>query len=227
MPTSASVKLQPVRAAVSLCALAAIAGATVLAVGPSGAAMPPKPRIDQSPIPFPVKRKAEMRRYARRHYGINRYTLDDPRVIVEHFTGSNSYSSAWHTFAADVPDVELHELPGVCAHFLVDRSGVIHQLVPVGLMCRHTVGLNWTAVGIEHVGTSDRGVMSNRRQLGASLRLTRWLRSRLGISTRNVIGHSESLRSPYHHERVRALQHQTHSDFSHATMKRYRQRLAK
>ena len=30
---------------------------------------------------------------------------------------------------------------------------------------------------------------------------------------RNVIGHNESLRSPYHRERVKRLQHQTHADF--------------
>jgi protein MpaA len=87
------------------------------------------------------------------------------------------------------------------------------------------VGLNWTAIGIEHVGTSDQQVMSDRRQLGASLRLTRWLQSRYRIQTRNVIGHNESLQSPYHRERVRALQHQTHGDFRHATMQRYRQLL--
>ena len=32
-------------------------------------------------------------------------------------------------FAADVPDAELHELPGTCAHFVVDRDGTIYQLV--------------------------------------------------------------------------------------------------
>jgi len=52
-------------------------------------------------------------------------------------------------------------------------------------------------------------VMSNRRQLAASLRLTRWLQGRFAIRTKNVIGHSESLRSPYHRERVKSLQHQT------------------
>jgi protein MpaA len=156
---------------------------------------------------------------------LRRYTLDHPRVIVEHFTGSNSYRSAYQTFARDVPDVELHELPGVCAHFVIDRRGTIHQLVSTHLMCRHTVGLNWTAIGIEHVGTSDASVMSNRRQLGSSLRLTRWLQGRFAIETRNVIGHSESLRSPYHRELVPALQHQTHADFSGATMRRYRRKL--
>jgi hypothetical protein len=185
------------------------------------------PSIVQSRIPFPEKRKLETRSYAVRHYGLHTYRLRDPKVIVEHFTGSNSYRSAYTTFARDVPDVELHELPGLCAHFIVDRSGVVHQLVSLRIICRHTVGLNWTAIGIEHVGTSDGEILANGRQLRASLRWTRWLQAKFGIETRNVIGHSESLQSPYHHERVRALRHQTHSDFSHAAMKRYRRRLAR
>jgi N-acetylmuramoyl-L-alanine amidase len=211
----------------TLAALLSVA-ALALAAAPAPSISPaPKPRVVQSRIPFPAKRKAEMRRYAIRHYGIRRYTLDDPKVIVEHFTGSDSYRAAYQTFARDVPDIELHELPGVCAHFVIDRRGTIHQLVSLRLMCRHTVGLNWTAIGIEHVGTSDAEVTSNHRQLEASLRLTRWLQGRFGIETRNVIGHSESLRSPYHREHVRSLARQTHADFSHATMKRYRRRLAR
>jgi N-acetylmuramoyl-L-alanine amidase len=202
-----------------------IAGAFSTGGGGRAAPAAAQPRIVESPIPFGAKRKADMRSYARRHYGIDRFTLVDPKVIVQHYTANNSYSATYNTFAPNVPDPELHELPGVCAHYVIDRRGVIHQLVPLRIMCRHTVGLNWTAIGIEHVGTSDAAVMSNRRQLGASLRLTRWLQAQFGIATRNVIGHSESLRSPYHHERVRRLKRQTHSDFSHATMNRYRRRL--
>jgi beta-N-acetylhexosaminidase len=44
---------------------------------------------------------------------------------------------------------------------------------------------------------------------------------------RDVIGHAESLSSPYHHERVRRLRRQTHADMSHAAMRRYRRRLAR
>jgi N-acetylmuramoyl-L-alanine amidase len=215
-----------VKAAVALLAAIAITAGGCVAAGRSAAGHA-KPQITQSRIPFPPKRKTEMRRYARRHYGLDRYTLEHPHVIVEHFTGTDSYSATYQTFAADVPDVELHELPGVCAHFVIDRDGAIHQLVSTRIMCRHTVGLNWTAIGIEHVGTSDGQVMSNRRQLAASLRLTRWLQSRFGVKTQNVIGHNESLQSPYHHELVRALQHQTHGDFKHATMQRYRRLLGK
>jgi beta-N-acetylhexosaminidase len=93
-------------------------------------------------------------------------------------------------------------------------------------MCRHTVGLNWTAIGIEHVGTAEAGVFGNVRMLRASLRLTRWLQGRYGIATRNVIGHNESLSSPYHHERVARLSTQTHADFPRRWMVRYRRQLA-
>ena len=166
-----------------------------------------------------------MAAYARRHYGIDSFRLNDPHVIVEHYTAGNSFSSAYNTFASDTPDVELHELPGVCAHFVIDTDGTIYQLVSLKIMCRHTVGLNYTAVGIEHVGTSDGAVMDRPRVLKASLRLTRWLRCTYGIKVRDVIGHSESLSSPYHMERVRRLRTQTHGDMRRASMRVYRQKL--
>jgi beta-N-acetylhexosaminidase len=40
-----------------------------------------------------------------------------------------------------------------------------------------------------------------------------------------VIGHAESLSSPYHHERVAAMRNRTHGDFQPATMRRYRAKL--
>jgi beta-N-acetylhexosaminidase len=189
------------------------------------AALAKRPPIVQSPIPFGAKRKAEMASYARRHYGLDTYRLIDPHVIVIHYTETPDFQSTWNTFAPDVPDSELHELPNTCAHFVVDADGTIHQLVPVGIMCRHTVGLNWTAIGVEHVGFSDGEVLGRARQMRASLRLVRWLRCRFQIPLADVIGHNESLSSAYHHERVAALRGQTHSDFSRADMNVYRSRL--
>ena len=183
------------------------------------------PRIRRTPISFGERRRQEMRAYARRHYGIDDFRLVRPRVIVQHYTASNSFRSAYETFARDVPDVELGELPGVCAHYLIDRNGAVHELVSTAIMCRHTVGLNYTAIGIEHVGTSDGQVLSNRRQLRSSLRLTRMLQGRFRIRTRDVIGHAESLSSPYHRERVARLRGQTHGDFRRASMNRYRRSL--
>jgi N-acetyl-anhydromuramyl-L-alanine amidase AmpD len=196
-----------------------------LAAPAAASASAKRPHVAWNPIPFPAKRKREMRAYAVRHYGIHSYRLTKPRVIVEHLTVSDSWQSAYSTFAPDEPDAELHELPGVCSHFVIDQSGVIHQLVPLGLMCRHTVGLNWTAIGIEHVGRTDAQVLANNREMSSSLRLTRWLQRRYDISSKNVIGHNESLSSPYHRERVARLRSQTHGDWRHASMVRYRKRL--
>jgi beta-N-acetylhexosaminidase len=189
-------------------------------------ALPVKPPIVSKPIPFGAARRAETASYAMRHYGLATWRLVHPHVIVEHYTASDSFSSAWNTFASDAPDPELHELPGTCAHFVIDRDGTIYQLVPLTTICRHTVGLNWTAIGIEHVGTSDAEILQNPRQLQASLQLTLWLMSRFGISLPNVIGHSESLTSPYHHELYAPWRCQTHGDWTHADMTTYRARLA-
>ena len=183
-----------------------------------------RPRIVWKRIPFGATRKAQTRAYAKRHYGTATDRLR-PHVIVEHFTASSTFSSAWNTFASDAPDIELHERPGLCSHFIVDTDGTIYQLVSLKLICRHTVGLNDRAIGIEHVGNSDAEILGRPRQLAASLRLTRWLQSRYGIKTRDVIGHAESLSSPYHHERVARLRTQTHGDWTHADMQRYRAKL--
>jgi beta-N-acetylhexosaminidase len=205
--------------------LLAIAAALVLAPNP-GSGAPPKPKIVWKPIPFSAARKAEMAAYSLRHYGSSSWRLRHPHVIVEHFTANDSFSATWNTFAADVPDPELHQLPGTCAHFVVDTDGTIYQLVPLGARCRHTVGLNWTAIGIEHVGTSDASILGNPRQLNASLALTLWLMSRFHISLGDVIGHSESLTSPYHRELYAPWRCQTHADWTQADMDRYRALLA-
>jgi murein peptide amidase A len=170
------------------------------------------PRELSKPIPFGDERKADMADYAQRHYGIHDFRLKDPHVIVEHYTATSSFAPVFDYFSRNEPDPELHEL-------------TIYRLVPTSIMCRHTVGLNWTAIGIEHVGQSDSDVMGNPRQLASSLRLTRALQGRYRIGTRNVIGHNENRASPYHRERVARLRTQTHADFPRAVMDVYRRRL--
>jgi N-acetylmuramoyl-L-alanine amidase len=183
------------------------------------------PEIVKRPIPFGPKRKRQMAAYSARHYGERTWRLRHPRVIVEHWAETGSAVAVYNTFAPDVRDPELHELPNVCSHFVISGSGRIYQLVSTRIRCRHTVGLNWTAIGIEHTGFSDDEVLGNRRQMHASLRLTQYLRCRFHIKLRNVIGHAESLSSPYHRERVASLRRQTHGDWRHASMRTYRKRL--
>ncbi len=182
-----------------------------------------RPPTVWDPLPFPPHRKLEMARYSQRHYGIRAWRLIDPRVIVEHFTGSNNINSTINYFSSDQP--HLGELPNVCTQFVIDTDGTVHQLVNLMTRCRHTIGLNYTAIGIEHVGTSDLQILQRPRQLHASLQLTAWLMDRYGISIGNVIGHNESLTSPYYRERAASYRCRTHGDWSHAHMVIYRRKL--
>jgi N-acetylmuramoyl-L-alanine amidase-like protein len=224
MKAAAKAMLAAAAALLAICLVASPAG-------PAGASAPraqarvARPAIKLWPIPFGPKRKREMAAYSLRHYGRGTWRLRHPHVIVEHMAQTSTAAAVHATFAPDVPDVELHELPNVCSHFVVSSSGTIFRLVNLRTRCRHTVGLNWTAIGIEHVGYGDSDVLGNRRALRASLRLTQYLRCRFHIRVHDVIGHAESLSSPYHHELVPNLRQQTHGDWKHSSMRVYRSKL--
>jgi N-acetylmuramoyl-L-alanine amidase len=198
-------------------------GATRLAVVSAVDPASLRPPIVWKAIPFGAKRKRQMAAYSKRHYGVWIWRLTDPHVIVEHFTDGPSFSSAWWTFADNTPD--LGELPGVCSHFIVDTDGTTYQLVNLGIRCRHAVGMNWTSIGIEMVATSDRQILQDEPQLRAALRLTVWLMAKFGIQVRNVIGHAETLMSPYHHELYPTWRCLTHSDWQHPDMVIFRRKL--
>jgi beta-N-acetylhexosaminidase len=198
------------------------------AVVPASAGEPPEPRdvrpeIVWRKIPFGAARKRQTAAYSDRHYGERTWRLDAPEVIVQHFTTGTSADAAWNHFAAN--GVHLRERPGVCAHFLIDTDGTVYQLVNLGIRCRHAIGMNWTAIGIEHVGTSARSILENRRMMRASLRLTAWLMLRYGVDVGNVIGHAEILESPFHREVYESWRCSTHADWNHRQMRVYRSRL--
>jgi N-acetylmuramoyl-L-alanine amidase len=203
-----------------------IAVGTVLAGSGTASATSPsdlKPRIVTKRIPFGTRRERQTAAYSKRHYGRRAWRLIDPMVIVEHYTDGTSMRSAWNYFAAN--ERHMGELPGVCAHFIVDTDGTIYQLVSLRKRCRHAIGMNWTAIGIEMVGTSDAQILRRRPQIRAALRLTLWLMAKDSISVGNVIGHAETLESPYHRERYASWRCLTHSDWQRADMDRFRRRL--
>jgi hypothetical protein len=184
-----------------------------------------RPPIVQRPIPYGPKRRADMAAYSLRHYGRREWRLT-PRAIVTHWTGSDSFRSAYESFVPNRPDPELHQLPGVCAHFVIARDGTIFQHVDTGIRCRHAFGMNHVAIGIEHVGRSDAEVMGNPRQLAASMKLVRWLACRYGIAVRDVVGHAETLGSRWYTEiHPKPGSRWTHGDMGRRAMTRYRDAL--
>jgi N-acetylmuramoyl-L-alanine amidase len=210
-------------------AIVAVVGAgTSASAGPRAASSAvAKPPIHKMLIPYPKKRKREMAAYSKRHYGQYKWRLNNPKVIVIHFAEAGSIGTIFNTFKPDVPDVEFHELPNVCSHYAVSATGGVYKFVPPTIRCRHTVGLNWTAIGVEHVGFSDQDILNRPAQLNGSLHFVQWLRCRFGISLSNVIGHNESLSSPYYKELDPRFKGQTHGDWNHADMQVYRGDLAK
>jgi beta-N-acetylhexosaminidase len=206
--------------------IVALLVAVVVAAPSAAGAISPgelRPPIVAKRIPFGTRRERQTAAYSRRHYGKRTWRLTDPHVIVEHYTDGTSFDSAWNYFATN--ERHMGEMPGVCAHFVVDTDGTIYQLVNLAKRCRHAIGMNWTAIGIEMVGTSDRQILHRHPQIRAALRLTLWLMARTGINVGNVIGHAETLESPYHHELYPSWRCQTHADWQRPDMNRFRHRL--
>jgi N-acetyl-anhydromuramyl-L-alanine amidase AmpD len=85
--------------------------------------------------------------------------------------------------------------------------------------------MNYTSIGIEHVGTSDQMVLGDAAQMHSSLRLTLWLMAKFHINIGNVVGHNETLYSPYRLELYPSWQCLVHADFPHWAMRKYRTRL--
>ncbi len=189
-----------------------------------------RPRIVEDHIPYGLERKRQMARYSRRHYGARRWRLRHPRAIVLHFTGGSRYSSAWNHFASNAP--ARGELPGVCAHYMITKTGRINEVVAPRIRCRHAIGLNHRAIGIEMVQETGRGshwasrqILRRRKQVRAALRLVAWLRSRHSIKMRHVIGHAMANNSPF----FKDLQgwRNDHTDWPWREVKIFRRRLAR
>jgi N-acetyl-anhydromuramyl-L-alanine amidase AmpD len=187
----------------------------------------PQPAIVQSPIPYGPGRRRQMEAYSKRHYGAASAKLR-PRVIVLHFTANNSYSATWNTFASNAAN--RGEKPGTCAHFVIEKSGTIHQLVPLGVRCRHVIGLNHVAIGIEMVQETGgdaraaaRKILNRPKQVRAALRLVRWLQGRYQIRNADVIGHAMA----NGHRRFKDLEgwKNDHADWQTPEVRAFRKRL--
>lgn len=179
-------------------------------------------------IAFGKERKRQTAGYSKRHYGKRTWRLRKRRAVVLHWTAGSSWQGARQTFAANEPN--LGERPGVCAHYIIEKSGEIHLIVSERIRCRHTIGLNWTAIGIEFVqeakgssAATDRAILRRRKQMRTALRLVAYLRDRYEIRTRDVIGHATANDSRLFKERQGWRN--DHSDWGGAAVREFREQL--
>lgn len=224
---------------ISSAAFAALASCALMAVSTAGGWSPsevpdaarsvPEPAIEFDPIPYDHARKRQMAAYSKRHYGEREWRLTNPKVIVLHYTATSTYAPVHNTFAANSPS--LGESPGVCAQFVVDKDGAVYQQTRLYVRCRHTIGLNHVAIGVEMVQEAvssrhgaDQAILGRRKQARAAIQLVAWLKQRYGISMKNVIGHAMANDSP-HFKDLRGWRND-HVDWRAADVREFRGRVA-
>jgi hypothetical protein len=160
----------------------------------AGDSMPDDLVIIQKPIIFDEKRKALTLQYMQQRYGmVQDEPVIEPKMVVVHWTVIPTFEQ---TFAAFNPP----ELPAardgiraggnlnVSSQFVIDRDGTVYQLMPETTMARHTIGLNYTAIGIENIADGNSLPMTEA-QLAANTKLITYLAGKYPIE--HVLGHSE------------------------------------
>ncbi len=161
--------------------------ATVLLVAscaPNGSdSIPPgsELRIQDRPIDFPDERVEGTRSYIAEHYGLDVEDISIiPKIIVLHWTAIGEFEATFDVFdklslETSRPSLAKAGNVNVSSHFLVDRDGTIVRLMPETWMARHTIGLNYSAIGVENVGGVDGQEDLTPAQLEANIFLVEYL----------------------------------------------------
>jgi N-acetyl-anhydromuramyl-L-alanine amidase AmpD len=151
------------------------------------------PRIVDRPIPFDGERVALTVAYLREHYGIDeeKPTIV-PTAIVLHWTAGPTLDNALATFRGTLlkgrPEIARGSPLNVSSQFVVDRDGTIYRLMPETTMARHTIGMNWDAIGVENVGGGPKWPLT-AAQVDSDAALVRWLAGEFPITM--LLGHYE------------------------------------
>lgn len=156
-------------------------------------------KIEDTPIQFNKKRIALTQEYQLIHYGIHSKSIAiEPKMIVLHWTCIPTFEATFRIFNPPIfpqNSPRIQELPGalnVSSHFLVERDGTIHRLMPETWMARHVIGLNHYAIGIENIGGIDGKDDLTEAQVKANAFLVCYLKKKYP-EIRYVIGHNDYL----------------------------------
>ena len=152
--------------------------------------------IIQTPIKFDEQRIQLTKEYIKNHYGLNVKDIKIiPKIVLIHYTAIETYEKSIERFTLetlpnDRPEISKASALNVSTHFMVERDGTIHQLMPLDYMARHVIGLNYNSIGIENVGGA--GFVENLtvNQLLANIFLVNYLRKKFP-TIEYVVGHHE------------------------------------
>lgn len=156
-----------------------------------------KNAIVQKPIIFTKKRDDLTKEYIKQHYGLTVKDITiEPIAIVLHWTAVIGLEDSFkrlnpETLLSDRKDIASASNLNVSAHFLVDRDGTVYQLMPDNWMARHTIGINYSAIGIENVGGKDnKSEDLTPAQVTANAKLIQYLKTKYS-KIEFLIGHYE------------------------------------
>ncbi len=145
-----------------------------------------------------------IKEYCREHYGIDSYELKAPKMIVIHYTEIPDLNESIKYFSrdmisADEPYDYRHGRVNVGIHFMIDLNGDIHSFYPAGIIARHTIGYNYTSIGIENIALNESSL--TEKQLESNAELIQYLAKKYP-TIEYLIGHLEYNRKDLPHYKL-------------------------
>lgn len=149
--------------------------------------------IVNKPINYSEERIRLSLDYLKDHHGLNQKSPTIvPKMIVLHYTAGGTVESNHKYFNKTHLESARNTLKkqstlNVSSQYIVDRDGTIYQLMEPNMFARHTIGLNYCAIGVENIGSKKQPLTD--KQVAANAQLVRYLIKKYRIEY--LIGHSE------------------------------------
>lgn len=150
-------------------------------------------KIINKPINYSEERVRLSLEYLKEHHGLVQKTPTIvPKMIVLHYTAGGNVESNFKYFNKTHLENARNTLNkqstlNVSSQFIIDRDGTAYQLMEPNQFARHTIGLNYCAIGIENIGSKKEPLTD--KQVSANAQLIRYLTQKYKIEY--LIGHSE------------------------------------
>ncbi|MBW7675465.1 peptidoglycan recognition protein family protein [Chryseobacterium chendengshani] len=150
-------------------------------------------KVVSKPINYSQERIRLSLEYLKDHHGLlQKSPTIVPKMIILHYTAGGTVESNFKYFnnihlESARNTLKKQSTLNVSSQYIVDRDGTIYQLMEPNMFARHTIGLNYCAIGIENIGSKKQPL--TEKQVAANVQLVRYLTKKYKIEY--LIGHSE------------------------------------
>lgn len=151
-------------------------------------------KIIQKPINYSDERVKLSLEYMKEHHNINQKTPTIvPQMIVLHYTAGGTVESNFKYFNKTHLEnaratLKKQSTLNVSSQFIIDRDGTVYQLMEPNKFARHTIGLNYCAIGVENIGGKNQPLTD--KQVEANANLVEYLKKKYP-EIQYLIGHFE------------------------------------